>query len=100
MSFSAPSAEPPPTRLDRWLMLIAFMYSVFVLYGSLVPLEIRSLDMAEAWGRFSRIPYLSLGAGGRADWVANILLYIPLAFFWCASAHSPIRWWTTTFILF
>ena len=100
MSFSAPSAEPPPTRLDRWLMLIAFMYSVFVLYGSLVPLEIRSLDMAEAWGRFSQIPYLSLGAGDRADWVANILLYIPLAFFWCASAHSPIRWWTTTFILF
>ena len=57
--------------------------------------------MTEALAQFSRIPYLSLGTFARADWVANILLYIPLAFFWCASANnrSPIRWGTPFFIL-
>jgi VanZ family protein len=101
MSFSASAAEPAPINLDRWLTLIAVTYSVFVLYGSLVPLEIRSLGLADAWGRFTQIRLLSLGTVGRADWVANILLYIPLAFFWCASAHarSGTRWGATGFIL-
>lgn len=39
-----------------------------------------------SWGAavdaFSHIPYLDLGVGSRADWVANILLFIPLTFLW------------------
>jgi VanZ family protein len=82
-------------------MPIAILYSVFVLYGSLVPLNIRPLDFGDAWLKFSHIPYLSLGTVRRADWVANILLYIPLAFMWCASANtrSRIGWGTPAFIL-
>jgi hypothetical protein len=39
MSFSVSPAEPSETSSDRWLTLIVFTYGVFVLYGSLVPLE-------------------------------------------------------------
>ena len=99
MSLSASPAEPSAIRFNRWLTLIAITYGVFVLYGSLVPLEMRPLEWAEAWRRFSQIPYLSLGTGRRADWVANILLYIPLAFLWCACAHSRKRWGTAGFVL-
>jgi VanZ family protein len=86
------------------LTLIAITYSVFVLYGSLVPLELRSLEWAEAWRRFSHIRYYSISIVGRADWVANILLYIPLAFLWCARTtahtHSGARYGTIGFVLF
>jgi len=71
---------------NRWqkklLILSAFAYLSFVIYGSLVPLNVRSLSFEEAWSAFVNIPYLELGIGSRADWVANILLFIPLAFLW------------------
>jgi VanZ family protein len=89
--------------LNQWLTLIATTYSVFVLYGSLVPLELRPLDWAEAWRRFSHIRYISISIAGRADWVANILLYIPLSFLWCARANAHaypgMRIGTTGFVL-
>ena len=74
MFSSVSPAELPPMRLDRWLTPIPIIYSIFVLYGSLVPLNIRPLGMTEALAQFSRIPYLSLDTFARADWVANILL--------------------------
>jgi len=63
---------------------------VFVVYGSLVPLDFKSLPLSDAWEHFKNIQYLQLGLGSRADWVANILLFIPLAFLWMAvlSANS------------
>lgn len=53
-------------------------WALFVLYGSLVPLEFRTRP--DAWQAFLATPYLSLGVGSRADWVANILLYLVLAY--------------------
>lgn len=64
------------------LLLAATVYSVFVVYGSLVPLDYRAMPVDEALSRFRAIPYLDLGMGSRADWVANILLFVPLAFLW------------------
>jgi len=58
------------------------LYLCFVIYGSLVPLEFRALPMGEATRRFAEMPYLHLGIGSLADWVANILLFIPLSFIW------------------
>lgn len=66
----------------RHLLLLAAGYLIFVVYGSLVPLDFRPVPLAEAFARFSEIPYLNLGIGSRADWVANILLFVPLAFVW------------------
>ena len=62
-----------------WLTL---GYTAFVIYGSLVPLRFRARPLDEAWAYFQQIPYLELGIGSRADWVANILLFVPLAFLW------------------
>jgi VanZ family protein len=101
MSSQVLPTAPPPHRFERWLVPIALAYSVFVLYGSLVPLEARTLELGEAVSRFAQIPYLSLDTIARADWVANILLYIPLAFIWCASLHrqGPTRPLATGFVL-
>ncbi len=59
--------------------LIALAWGVFVFYGSLVPLDYR--PRPDAWEAFLNIRYLDLGIGSRADWVANILLYVVLAYF-------------------
>jgi hypothetical protein len=53
---------------------LALAYAVFVVYGSLVPLEFRALPLDEAWSRFQHMPFLDLGLGSRADWVANGVL--------------------------
>jgi len=60
--------------------LATALYALFVVYGSLVPLEYRDRALDEAWRTFLETPYYQLGVASRADWVANILLYIPLAF--------------------
>ncbi|MCA9047560.1 MAG: VanZ family protein, partial [Planctomycetaceae bacterium] len=62
--------------------LLALVYSLLAVYGSLVPFEFRSIGFDEAVGRFSQIRYLNLGVASRADVVANVLLFIPLAFLW------------------
>jgi hypothetical protein len=44
--------------------------------------------------RFGAIPFLQLGIGSRADWVANLLLFIPLSFLWMgalAAGGSTLR---------
>lgn len=68
-------------RRNKTVILTACLfYLVFVVYGSLVPLDFRPQSLSEAWNSFQTIRYLKLGIGSRADWVANILLFIPLSF--------------------
>lgn len=69
-----------PWRRGHYLCLFA-LYAGFAIYGSLVPLHFRSVPLSEAWERFRQIPFLELGIESRSDWVANILLFIPLSFF-------------------
>ena len=57
-------------------------YTIFVIYGSLVPLHFQPHSLSWALERFRQIPYLDLGVGSRADLVANILLFVPLSFLW------------------
>jgi glycopeptide antibiotics resistance protein len=73
------SPQAPP----RWpLGLLALAYLLFAVYGSLVPLDYTPIPWDEAVARFREIPFLRLGIGSRADWVANLLLFIPLTFLW------------------
>ena len=74
--------EPAAVGGRRWLLAAAFAYLAFVVYGSLVPLDFAPRPLGDAWARFTAIPYLDLGIRSRADWVANILLFVPLAFLW------------------
>lgn len=64
------------------LWLAALAYTCFVVYGSLVPLQFRAMPWPDAVAAFGAIPFLQLGIGSRADWVANLLLFIPLTFLW------------------
>ena len=65
---------------NRLLLIGFFAYLLFVIYGSLVPLDFTPKSLAAAIERFKAIPYLDLGIHSRADWVANLLLMIPLGF--------------------
>ncbi|MDP2787098.1 MAG: VanZ family protein [Pseudomonadota bacterium] len=64
------------------LAWVGMVYLAFVIYGSLVPLDFKPMPMADAVAVFRQTPFLQLGIGSRADWVANLLLFIPLTFFW------------------
>ncbi|WP_158590477.1 VanZ family protein [Noviherbaspirillum cavernae] len=77
--------------LQRIGLYAGLAYLAFVIYGSLVPLGFTYLDPSEAWQAFGRIPYLALGIGSRADWIANILLYIPLTFIWSGVVSQAAR---------
>ena len=66
------------------LAFAAACYLLFVVYGSLVPVDFHPRPLDAAWREFLGTRYLELGVGSRADWVANILLYMPLAYLLCA----------------
>jgi VanZ family protein len=57
---------------------LALVWAIFVAYGSLVPLDYTPRPYA--WRAFLDTPWLQLGVGSRADWVANILLYLMLMY--------------------
>jgi VanZ family protein len=78
-------ARPTRGRLGPFLFFAAFLYLLFVIYGSLVPLRPVPIPFDEAWHRFQSIQTLRLGILARADWVANLLLMVPLAFLWLAA---------------
>ncbi|HUW38692.1 MAG TPA: VanZ family protein [Rhodocyclaceae bacterium] len=78
MSFGAASRQSAADPSSLWLGWLA--YACFVTYGSLVPLDFHPRPLTEAWAAFQHIPMLVIGVEGRADWIANCVLYVPLAF--------------------
>ena len=80
--------------LRQRALIVFLLYLAFVVYGSLVPLELRPMTWDEAIERFLNIPYLDLGVGSRADWIANGVLYVPLAFLGCLAllGMRPAPW--------
>lgn len=77
------------TQARGHLWLAGLGYLLFVVYGSLVPLDFRPMPLDAAIAAFRQVPWLQLGIGSRADWVANLLLFIPLAFLFVgALAHG------------
>lgn len=75
------------SKLSAW-----WLYLLFVIYGSFVPFELRSYSLEAAWNLFLHIRYLKLGVESRADWIANLVLYVPLgaltAAMWIRSTRS------------
>ncbi len=72
------STAPPPRRFHLLIGAVGFL--VFAVYGSLVPLQYRALALDDAIEQFRKVPYLRLDLSARADWVSNILLFVPLGF--------------------
>ncbi len=75
----------------RKLLHFSFAYTLFIVYGSLVPFDYRPIPSDQAWHAFLHIRYLNLGAASRADWIANIILYIPLTFSLSAYLKNKLR---------
>jgi len=92
-----PSAHRGP------LLWLGLLYLAFVIYGSLVPLDYHALPWEVAVAKFRDIPFLQLGIGSRADWVANLLLFIPLAFLWTGvlahGRHAAVATLATAIVL-
>ena len=70
-----PDATRSPHFFFWWLLYVGF-----VVYGSLVPLDYQPRTWNQAWEMFQHIRLLDVGAQGRADWVANGVLYLPVGF--------------------
>ncbi|RME72101.1 MAG: VanZ family protein, partial [Planctomycetota bacterium] len=89
-------AELPPAPRRLHLGAAALGWSVLIIYGSLVPLTFRPLALDEAITRFAHAPYFRLPVGARQDFVANILLYLPLGFLALGALRADRRGATAT----
>jgi VanZ family protein len=89
-------ASEGPDRTGLWLGA----YLLFVVYGSLVPLDYTALPFDVAWQRFSNAPFLELGVESRADWVANGVLYAPLGLLATLVVHRALHapWWVSSLV--
>ena len=67
-------------RYRPFLLVLGLLYAASIVYGSLIPFQVRPMTWEAAWAGFWAMPYLDLGAASRADWVANLILYVPLSF--------------------
>lgn len=59
------------------ILSIWFGYLFFVAYGSLLPLDFKSMPFDKAWGIFQHLQLHNLDVSSRADWIANVVLGIP-----------------------
>lgn len=94
MPLQQPSAHGEPSLLKSPLSLTRrafFLYLAFVIYGSLVPLRFTPIPLADALAAFGNIPFLNLGIGSRADWVSNLVLFVPLTFLACEACPRQRR---------
>jgi VanZ family protein len=88
-SASAPES-PNPTQLGfnskaSWLLPAAVIYTLFPIYGSLIPFVWQALPWNDAVAQFMALLAGPLSPHSRADFAANILLSIPLATLWQAA---------------
>lgn len=87
-----PQIKRKPRTADSHLTIRlwpALVYMTFIVYGSLLPFEMKPIPLDVAWANFQQIPTLLIGVSGRADFVANILLYIPAGFLLCGWLVGP-----------
>lgn len=88
----------PPFPRRAHLLAGAFALTLLVIYGSFVPLEFKSLTWDQAVEQFKKIPYLNLSVYRRADWVANLVLFVPLGFLWLGAVDLDRRSRTKTWV--
>jgi glycopeptide antibiotics resistance protein len=72
----------------RSFLFISLFFLIGIIYGNFIPFNFSpSHSLYETWDRFLHIPY----SESRAGWEANLLIYIPPAFFLCGwlSDHCP-----------
>jgi len=73
------------------LRVAAALFTIFVVYGCLVPLTFTPVPWSEAWATYRHIPEFRPGPSSRTDFTANVLLFLPLAFLWAGSIGAGWR---------
>ena len=72
-------------RRQRQCFAWSFLASVlFLIYASVLPVQFRPCSLEDAVAVFEQIPWLNIQLYGRADWVANLLVVLPLG--WLGAA--------------
>lgn len=71
---------PRPAENTARLFMALLAWLLFVVYGSLVPLDFNPASIEIGWRRFKQMPMLEIGPESRADWISNIVLYVPVGF--------------------
>lgn len=73
-------------RLWGWVAA----YTIGLAYVSLIPFRYLGLSPATWWQRVVELPWLDIGVSGRADWIANLVLFIPFGFLlaWASAGRS------------
>jgi len=74
--------DTPGWPCRRHYVVLGLIFAAVAVYGSLVPFRYQPLTLQEAIERFRQLPYHSLATGGRADFAANFLLFVPIGYCW------------------
>lgn len=82
-----------PRRQQKWptrrtYAALAAACAAFAAYGSLVPLQFHRVPLDEAVELFLEIRDLDLFGGSRTDLASNVLLFIPLGFFFMGALRA------------
>ncbi len=78
---ASPLNDPPSSW--RWhLALLLLIYVAMTWHASMVPLNYQPLPMAQAWQKFKSMESFNVAdnPNRRADFVANIALFVPIGF--------------------
>ena len=70
----------------RWPLVAALAYTMFPVYGSLMPFRWHARPLDEVWPRFMAMLDGPLTVESRADVAANVLLAMPFGWLWMAAA--------------
>lgn len=80
----------------RHYLLLALFFSGIAVYGSLVPFRCTPLGFGEAVQRFKGILSGPISPGSRGNFVANVLLFVPIGYCLLAALTLDRRGWVLT----
>ena len=89
----------PPAALrlsHRHFGTLAVLYALTIVYSSLMlgpdGLHYVPISAADAWQQFRAIHFIDNASDQRSDWIANMMMAIPLAYFVNGAFPSQVRW--------
>lgn len=74
-----------PEQYRRYFAWAFFVSSLLLIYASILPVQFQHCTFDDAMHSFSQLPWLKIQLYGRADWVANLLVVLPLGWFAAAA---------------
>jgi glycopeptide antibiotics resistance protein len=92
-----------PRHPGRAYFVLAIVYAGFLIYGSLIPLDIDPMPLAQAWEMFWQMLFHASPAWSQADVVTNIAMFVPLTFFALGAWSRENRrrhWWLMAPVIF